>query len=95
MLFLIVQEHAPEQCPALRDLGPESLFEEVDGLDVRFAVADVPGHRLTFLVETDSYDRLQAFLEPGRTSCTTRISPVRDLRGGEPKLKRRNLTQGR
>ncbi len=81
MLFLIVQEHSPEHCPARRDLGPDSLYEEVDGVNVRFAVADVPGHRLTFLVEVDDYGSLQAFLEPGRTNATTTISPVKDLRG--------------
>ena len=80
MLFLVVQEHSPEQCPARRGLGPESLFAEVEGADIRFAVADVPGHELTFLVEAESYDALQAFLEPGRTHCTTTISPVKALR---------------
>ncbi len=80
MQFLVVQEHPPEQCPVHRDLGPESLFAEVEGVDVRFAVADVPGHRLTFLVETEAYESLQAFLEPGRAYCTTTISPVTDLR---------------
>lgn len=84
MLFLIVQDHSPEQCPARRDLGPDSLYEEVDGVDVRFAVADVPGHRLTFLVETENYENLQAFVEPGRTYCTTTIFPVKDLRGATP-----------
>jgi hypothetical protein len=79
MLFLVVQEHSPENCPARRDLGPDSLFGDLDGTDVRFAVADVPGHRLTFLIEAASYDALEQFLEPGRAHCTTTISPVKDL----------------
>ena len=82
MLFVVVQEHGPETCPQREGLGPEVLFQEAADLTVRFAVADVPGHRLTFLVETDSYDALQQFLEPGRTRCTTTISPVRELDAG-------------
>ena len=78
---MIVQEHAPEQCPVHGGLGPESLYDQVDGVDVRFAVADVPGHRLTFLVRTESYEQLEKFLEPGRKSCTTTITPVKDLLG--------------
>lgn len=79
MLFLVVQDHTPEECPVRRDAGPDSLYAEVDDIDVRFAVADVPGHRLTFLVEAESYGSLQDFLEPGRRHCTTTISPVKDL----------------
>ena len=80
MLFVIVQEHEPGLCPAREGLGPEILFDaDAPGIDVRSAVADVPRHRLVFLVEADSYDALNALVEPGRTRCTTTISPVRDL----------------
>ena len=79
MLYLIVQEHPPALCPANDGLGPDALYDMNAGVEVHYAVADVPGHRLTFLVDVDSYDALQDFLEPGRTRCTTNISPVRDL----------------
>lgn len=82
MLFLIIQEHAPEQCPAREGQDPDVLFDEASGVEVRSAVADVPGHRLVFVVEAESYESLSGFVEPGRTRCTTSISPVTDLLGG-------------
>ena len=82
MLFLVVQTHAPEHCPQREGLGPESLFEGVSGVHVRHAVADVPGHRLVYLIEADSYDAIQDFLEPGRTRCDSVITPVMELQTG-------------
>jgi hypothetical protein len=79
MLFLVIQDHDPALCPQRDGLGPDALFQEIDGVKVRYAVADVPGHRLAFLLEADSYEAIQEFLEPGRTRCTTDISPVLDL----------------
>lgn len=79
MLFLIEQEHDPDHCPQRQGLAPETLFHEAAGVELRFAVADVPGHRLVFLVESESYGHLRDFLEPGRTTCTTRITPVTEL----------------
>ena len=79
MLFLIVQEHGPEHCPQRDGLPPTALFDGAAGVEIRYAVGDVPGHRLTFLVEADSYDAIQEFLEPGRTRCTTTIAPVREI----------------
>jgi hypothetical protein len=79
MLFLVIQDHEPGLCPLRDGLGPDALYQHTDGVEVRYAVADVPGHRLTFLLETDSYEALQEFFEPGRTRCTTNISPVLDL----------------
>ena len=82
MLFLVVQEHTPDNCPQRDGLPPDALYGDGEGVDVRFAVADVPGHRLTFLIETDSVKSLHEFLEPGRTRATTTISPVADLAVG-------------
>ena len=79
MLFLVVQEHSPDNCPQRDGLPPDALFGDAGNLDVRFSVADVPGHRLTFLIETDSVESLHDFLEPGRTRATTTITPVVDL----------------
>lgn len=78
MLFLVVQEHSPQSCPLHDGQGPDSLFDG-DAATIRYAVADVPGHRLTFLVDADSYEQLQDLLEPGRGRCTTTIAPVKDL----------------
>lgn len=79
MLFLVDQEHSPDNCPQRDGLPPDALYGEAEGIEVRFAVADVPGHRLVFLVEADSLDALHGFLEPGRTRATTSIAPVVDL----------------
>ena len=82
MLFLIIEEHSPDNCPAREGQGPHVLFEDVPGVEVRTAVADVPGHRLVFVVEAENYEALSAFVEPGRTRCTTSISPVTNLLNG-------------
>ena len=83
MLFLVIQEHSPDNCPQREGLGPDALYgKDVKGVEVRFAVADVPGHRLTFLLEADSVDALHEYLEPGRTRATTTIVPVLDLAPG-------------
>jgi hypothetical protein len=82
MLFLVTQEHTPDNCPARDDLPPDVLFGSAGDVKVRFAVADVPGHRLTFLLEADTYDQLKTFLEPGRTRATTTIAPVTELSVG-------------
>ena len=80
MLFLIVQEHTPDNCPQRDGLPPDALYgKNRDGAEVRFAVADVPGHRLTFLIEADSVEAVHDFLEPGRTRATTTIAPVKEL----------------
>ena len=83
MLFLVTQIHTPENCPQRDNKGPDILFDEgAPGVRLHYAVADVPGHRLTFLLEAESYEQLQGFLEPGRTRCTTTIAPVLDLISG-------------
>ena len=81
MLFLVVQQHTPEMCPARDGRGPEALFDGT-AVELRFAVADIPGHKLFFLVEAQSYDALNRLLEPGRTRCITSISPVREIGSG-------------
>jgi hypothetical protein len=79
MLFLVVQEHTPDNCPQRDGLPPDALYGKTNDVDVRFAVADVPGHRLTFLIETNSVEALHSFLEAGRARATTTIAPVVDL----------------
>ncbi|HET7481280.1 MAG TPA: hypothetical protein VFK89_00330, partial [Actinomycetota bacterium] len=61
MLFFVKQVHTPENCPARLDKGPDALFDaDAPGVNVRYGVADVPGHTLYFLVETDDVTSLHA-----------------------------------
>ena len=79
MLFMVTQIHTPENCPLHEGKGPESLYDPGQAIKLHSAVADVPGHRLVFLLEADSYDAVQDFLEPGRGRCDSEIVPVKDL----------------
>ena len=78
MQFHVVQKHSPESCPAREGGSPETLYDAT-AVTVRSAVADVPGHTLYFIVEADSYDAIQDFLEPGRTRCEAVTTPVKVL----------------
>ena len=33
-------------------------------------------HKLFYIVETDNYESLDAFLKPGRKRCRVRVTPV-------------------
>ena len=84
MQFLITQIHDPQDCP--KDIGGfRKVFinENVDGLTLNNIFIEHGSHTIIYIVETDNYDKVIKFLEPGMLKCTSSISPVSSLSVGE------------
>lgn len=84
MQFLITQIHDPQDCP--KDIGGfRKVFinENVDGLTLNNVFIEHGSHTIIYIVETDDYDKVIKFLEPGMLKCTSSISPVSSLSVGE------------
>ena len=80
MQFLITQIHDPENCP--KDIGgfrKVLINENVDGLTINNIFIEHGSHTIIYVVETDNYDNVVKFLEPGMIKCTSTISPVSSL----------------
>ncbi len=76
MLFMITQTHTPETCPI--DAGGADTLIDKDAKDV-----SVKGrwgawshHIIWYLVEADSLNAVQRFLDPGMKRCTCTVAPV-------------------
>jgi hypothetical protein len=84
MQFLITQIHDPQDCP--KNIGGfRKVFinENVDGLTLNNVFIEHGSHTIIYIVETDNYDKVIKFLEPGMLKCTSSISPVSSLSVGE------------
>ena len=79
MLFHITQVHTPESCP--KDSGgSNSLFDPtVPGIKLIGRYGANGQHTLFFIVETDDWQALQRFLEPGFRRTTATITPVSEV----------------
>jgi len=80
MLFLITQVHKPENCP--KDIGGFKkvlINESVAGVALKNIYIEHGSHTIIYIVETDNYNSLVKFLEPGMLKCTSSISPVSSL----------------
>ncbi|MEE8470010.1 MAG: DUF3303 family protein [Dehalococcoidia bacterium] len=76
MLFMITQVHTPESCP--RDTGgSDALIDKsAQGVSVRGRWGAWSQHTVWYLVEADSVDAIQRFLDPGMKRCTCTVAPV-------------------
>jgi len=84
MQFLITQIHDPQDCP--KDIGGfRKVFinENVDGLTLNNIFIEHGSHTIIYIIESDNYDKVVKFLEPGMLKCTSSISPVSSLSVGE------------
>jgi uncharacterized protein with GYD domain len=80
MQFLITQVHEPQDCP--KDLGgfrKTLINENVQGLKLRNVYIEHGSHTIIYVVETDDYDNIVKFLEPGMLKSTVSIMPVSSL----------------
>ena len=80
MLFFITQVHEPENCP--KDSGgfrKVLINENLKGVILKDVYIEHGSHTIIYVVETDNYDNLVKFLEPGMLKCTSSISPVSSL----------------
>ena len=83
MLFMITQVHTPETCPK-DEGGADALIDKnARGITVKGRWGAWSQHIIWYLVETDSLDALQRFVDPGMKRCTCTIAPV-----GESPIKR-------
>jgi len=78
MLFLITQDHAPESCP--KDVGgSKALYNpKAEGVTLKAMYGAFSEHVVYYVVESDSLDAIHEFLDPGWTSCTATVTPVRE-----------------
>jgi hypothetical protein len=83
MLFHITQTHSHVNCfahePDKRAIFAKALKggEEI-GVKVLASYSDTPGHRSFLIVETDSVDKLQKFIDPMLELWDSEIHPVTD-----------------
>ena len=78
MLFMITQTHSPETCPI--DAGGTRVLTDSNaaGVKVRAMYGAYTAHTIWYIVEADSQDALQKFLELGMKRCTAIVTPVYD-----------------
>ncbi|MBI4229002.1 MAG: hypothetical protein HY693_04685 [Deltaproteobacteria bacterium] len=84
MQFLITQVHEPKDGP--KDIGGfrKALIDEtIQGLELRNVYIEHGSHTIIYIVETDNYDNIVKFLEPGMLKSTVSITPVSSLAVGE------------
>jgi len=55
------------------------INEKVEGVVLKDVYVEHGSHMIFYIVETDNYDNLVRFLEPGMLKCTSSISPVSSL----------------
>ena len=80
MQFLITQVHEPHDCP--KDEGGFSkvlINKNVDGLALSNVFIEHGSHTIIYVVETDSYEKVVKFLEPGMSKSNSTITPVSSL----------------
>jgi hypothetical protein len=83
MLFVLVQTHSHENCPSHK---PESLqgisnaYRQADEIGIRIigAYTDTPGHTGFLIVDTDSVEKLQKFIDPMLDFWNSDVHPVID-----------------
>ena len=84
MQFMITQIHDPQDCP--KDTGgfrKVLINEKAAGIKLRDVYIEHGSHTIIYVVETDDYNNIVKFLEPGMMTCTSSITPVSALSVGE------------
>lgn len=84
MQFLIMQTHEPSDCP--KDNGgfrKVLINENVEGLNLNNVFIEHGSHTIIYVVDTDNYDNIVKFLEPGMLKSSVSITPVSSLPVGE------------
>jgi hypothetical protein len=76
MLYLITQTHTPEQCPKNVG-GSKTLYNpKAEGVKLRAVYGAYSQHVIYYIVEADSLEAINKFLDPGWVRCTATITPV-------------------
>jgi len=78
MLFMITQVHTPQTCP-IDDGGSDALINKnAPGVTVKGRWGAWSHHTIWYLVEADSLDAIQRFVNPGMQRCTCTVEPVEE-----------------
>jgi hypothetical protein len=76
MLFHITQIHHADQCP-IDSGGSKTLYNaKVDGAKLKAMYGAFAEHTIFYLLEADSAEAVQRFLEPGFKRCEATVTPV-------------------
>ncbi len=76
MLFMITQTHTPETCP-IDAGGADALIDKnAQEISVKGRWGAWSQHIVWYLVEADSLDAVQRFLDPGMKLSTCTVVPV-------------------
>lgn len=76
MLFMITQVHTPETCPKDEGGADTLIDKKATGLTVKGRWGAWAQHTVWYLVEVDSPDAIQKFVDPGMRRCTCTVTPV-------------------
>lgn len=76
MLFHITQTHKPDKCP--KEAGGASTLYNKDapGVSLKGFYGAYALHTIYYIVEADSLEAVEKFLDPGMLRCTATITPV-------------------
>lgn len=77
MLFMITQVHTPQACP-IDEGGPDVLINKNAEVAILGRWGAWWQHTVYYLVEADSAEAVQRFLEPGEKRCTSTVTPVEE-----------------
>jgi hypothetical protein len=79
MLFLITQVHTPENCP--KEVGgSKTLYDpNAEGVKLKAMYGAFAQHVIYYIVDADSPQAIDKFLDPGWLRCTSTITPVSDV----------------
>ncbi len=76
MLFMITQVHTPETCPKGEGDADVLIDQTAEGVDVKGRWGAWSHHTIWYLVEADSLEAVQGFVDPGMKRCTCTVAPV-------------------
>lgn len=79
MLFMITQVHTPETCPIDAGGADVLISKKARGVTVKGRWGAWSHHTIWYLVDADSLDAIQSFLDPGMKRCTCTVAPVTEI----------------
>ncbi len=76
MLSMITQVHTPDTYPKDEDGADVLIDKNAQGVTVKGRWGAWSHHTIWYLVEADSLDAIQRFVDPGMKQCTCTKEPV-------------------
>ena len=76
MLFMITQVHTPGTCPIDEGGSDVLINKDAEGVVVKGRWGAWSHHTIWYVVDADSPDAIQGFLDPGMKRSTCTVEPV-------------------